>query len=40
MFRGSFIAFYPDFAGRSAVENLPANAGDVSSSVGWEDPLG
>ena len=23
----------------SVVKNLPANAGDVGSSLGWEDPL-
>ena len=27
------------FPSGSAVENLPANAGDVGSSLGWEDPL-
>ena len=28
-----------DFSGGSVVKNLPANARDVGSSVGGEDPL-
>ena len=27
------------FPGGSVVKNPPANAGDVGSSLGWEDPL-
>ena len=27
------------FPGGSPVKNLPANAGDVVGSLGWEDPL-
>ena len=27
------------FPSGSTVENLPANAGDVGSPLGWEDPL-
>ena len=27
------------FPGDSAIKNLPANAGDIGSIPGWEDPL-
>ena len=27
------------FSGGSVVKNLPANAGDLGSILGWEDPL-
>ena len=27
------------FPSGSVVKNLPANAGDIGSSLGWEDPL-
>ena len=29
----------PCFPGISVVKNLPANAGDTGSSLGWEEPL-
>ena len=27
------------FSGGSVVKNMPANAGDLGSILGWEDPL-
>ena len=36
---GICYAYVLGFPGGSVVKNLPVNAGDVGSSLGWEDPL-